>query len=86
MPPPPCQDETADLKTDLANPPRWFVGRALAFTCAVPDQFRVLLLMEAVKIFWVGKHFRYLLGVRGSAVRKGRLRNQVRHPMRAGSV
>ena len=51
------------METDLAKTVRWLVGRAgLAFQCAVPDQFRVLLLVEAVQIFWVNKQFRYLLG------------------------
>jgi hypothetical protein len=39
------------------------LGRAdLPFQCVIPDQFRVLLLVQAVQVFWVRKHFRYSSG------------------------
>ena len=51
------------MKTDLAQSMGWWVSRAgLAYQRVVPGYFRVLLLVQAVQVFRVRKHFRYLLG------------------------
>jgi hypothetical protein len=77
-PPTPEQSETDDVKTDLARTAPWPVGRAgLPFQCVIPDQFRVLLLVQAVQVFRVRKHFRHssgsvnLLFMKGDAANPG---------------
>ena len=52
------------------------MGRAgLAYQCVVPDQFRVLLLVHAVQVFRVRKHFRYSSGSVDLLFVTGTLRN-----------
>ena len=73
FPPTPGQDESADLKTDLAQSMGRSVGRAgLPYQCVIPDQFRVLLLVQAVQVFRVRKHFRYSSGSVDLLFMKGR--------------